>query len=312
MSRILITCAQMQLELPEHLSVLSAAGYEVLAPPPPGQQFSAADLAPLMPGVVGMIAGDDELSKEFFDSSPDLQVLVRWGIGTDSVDKSAANMASVTVRNTPGVFGDEVADSALAYVLMCARGHHLIDAEVRAGGWPKVQGNTLSGETAGVIGLGAIGRGVVRRLAAFGVTVLGYDPYALLDSRELGCEATELPDLLGRSKYVVLTCPLTEETHHLIDADALAQMRSDAFLVNVARGPVVDELALASALADGEIAGAGLDVFEVEPLPQHSALRELSGVVLGAHNGSNTREGVRRASREAVRILLEELQHARA
>src|SRR5690349_7131413 len=113
--RILVTCAQMQAELPVHRARLESAGYEVLAPPLTGQQFSAAELAPMMPSVVGVIAGDDELSRAFFEASPDLKVLIRWGIGMDSVDHAAAADHDVIVRNTPGVFGGEVADSAMAY-----------------------------------------------------------------------------------------------------------------------------------------------------------------------------------------------------
>ena len=306
--KVLVTCAQMQAELPVHAGRLEAAGLEVVAPPIPGQQFSAAQLAPLMVGTVGVIAGDDELSRAFFEASPDLKVLIRWGIGMDSVDHAAAADHSVAVRNTPGVFGGEVADSAMAYVLMLARGHHLVDQQVRDGGWPKFEGVSLSGATLGVVGLGDIGRAVASRGLGFGMQVLAYDPY--VDPAALPTDVTltaELTPLLSQARFVVLTCPLTPQTHHLIDRTALATMSRDSYLVNVARGPVVDEAAIVEALEDGAIAGAGLDVFEVEPLPDDSPLRRMNNVILGAHNGSNTREGVARASKRAVDILLEEL-----
>lgn len=305
--RILVTCAQMQAALPTHLPQLEAAGYDVFAPPLAGQQFSADELASMMTGVVGIIAGDDELSRPFFEASPDLRVLIRWGIGMDSVDHAAAADHGVAVRNTPGVFGGEVADSAFAYMLMLARRHHIVDAEVRAGAWPKVEGLSLSGASVGVVGLGDIGRAVVSRASGFGMEIRGFDPYVdprLVTKVEL---VARLQDVLAESRFVVLTCPLTAETHHLIDAAALSAMRPDAYLVNVARGPVVDEAALVEALRTGRIAGAGLDVFEVEPLPTDSPLRGFGNVILGAHNGSNTREGVARASGRAVELLLEEL-----
>lgn len=308
--KILVTCAQMQAELGVHLERLTAAGYDVVAPPIPGQQFSAAQLAPHMPGVVGFIAGDDELSRPFFESSPDLKVLIRWGIGMDSVDHAAAADHDVVVRNTPGVFGGEVADSAFGYLLLLARGHHAVDQAIRAGEWPKREGTSLSEATLGVVGLGDIGRAVAARGLGFGMDVLAYDPYVDRAAVPGGITVTDLESLLRGSRFVVLTCPLTPETRHLMNADTLALMRSDAFLVNVARGPVVDERALEATLRDGGIAGAGLDVFEVEPLPSDSALRDLPHVILGAHNGSNTREGVVRASARAVDILLSELARA--
>lgn len=310
-ARILVTCAQMQEELPVHAKRLEDAGFELVVPQLRGQQFSAADLSTLMSGVVGFIAGDDELSRELFEASPDLKVLVRWGIGMDSVDHDAAAEHDVRVRNTPGVFGGEVADSAFGYMILLARQHHRIDASVRDGGWPKVEGLSLTGASIGVVGLGDIGRAVVSRARGFGMQVAAYDPYIRSDLvAEWGTVLTELPTLLETSQFVVLTCPLTPETFHLIDGPALATMREDAYVVNVARGPVVDEVALANALTEKSIAGAGLDVFEVEPLPADSPLRTFDNVILGAHNGSNTRQGVARASSRAVDILLEELARA--
>ncbi|MFL6088527.1 MAG: phosphoglycerate dehydrogenase [Aeromicrobium sp.] len=306
--RVLVTCAQMQVELPAHRARIEAAGYEVVAPPIPGQHFKATELAEYMPGTVGIIAGDDELNRQFFEASPDLQVLIRWGIGMDSVDHAAAAEHGVIVANTPGVFGEEVADSAMAYILLLARGHNEVDQAVRSGAWPKREGISLSASTLGVVGLGGIGRSVAMRGLGFGMTVGGYDPYVASDMvpDQVRLEA-DLATLLAESRFVVLTCPLTPETRHLIDASAVALMRRDAYLINVARGAVVDEDALVDALATGSIAGAGLDVFEVEPLPAESPLRGMSNVILGAHNGSNTREGVVRASARAVDRLLEAL-----
>ena len=308
-ARILVTCAQMQNELPRHLDRLRSAGYDVVAPPLVGQQFTADELVSHMDDVVGVIAGDDELSRRFFEGSPDLQVLIRWGIGMDSVDHQAAAERQVVVRNTPGVFGGEVADSALAYMLLLARRHHEIDHAVRSGAWPKVEGISLAESVLGLVGLGDIGRGVAQRAAGFGMEVRAYDPFVRPEQVPPGVTVEpDLHALLAASRFVVLTCPLTPETHHLLNADALGSMRPDAYLVNVARGPVVDEAALVDALQHGRIAGAGLDVFETEPLPDDSPLRTLEHVVLGAHNGSNTREGVARASARAVDILLDELE----
>ena len=303
--RILVTCKQMQVELPAHEDRLRAAGFELVVPELVGQQFSEDELIAALPGVVGMIAGDDPLTRRVIESADSLRVIIRWGIGMDSVDHQAAKDNNVFVTNTPAVFGDEVADSAFGYVLMLARGHHTVDATVRDGGWPKYEGITLSGQQLGVLGFGSIGRAICRRGLGFGMDVVAVDPYGDADvAAAMGVELVSLDELLAGSRFVVPASPLTEQTFHILDASALSKMRADAYVVNVGRGPLVDEPALIAALTSGQIAGAGLDVFEVEPLPAASPLRTLPGVVLGAHNGSNTRQGVARASSEAVDRLL--------
>jgi len=307
--KVLITCKQMQVELPVHEQRLRALGYDLVVPELVAQQFTEDELVALLPGVVGMIAGDDPLSRRVIESADALRVIIRWGIGMDSVDHDAARENGVAVTNTPAVFGDEVADSAFGYVLMLARGHHTVDTEVRAGGWPKVEGISLSSARLGVVGFGSIGRAVARRGLGFGMDVVAFDPYADPATADaMGVTLVALDDLLSTSRFVVLCSPLTEETHHLVNARTLALMRQDAYLVNVGRGPLVDEPALVAALQTGSLAGAGLDVFEVEPLPSDSPLRHLPHVVLGAHNGSNTRQGVARASAEAVERLVSLLE----
>lgn len=304
--QILVTCRQMQVELPRHRDRIEKLGYEVVAPDLGArQQFTAAELLEYGPRMVGIIAGDDELDREFFDGADDLKVLIRWGIGMDSVDHEAAREHAVTVRNTPGVFGYEVADSAFGYILNLARGHIVVDAAVRRGEWPKREGVTLAGARLGIVGFGSIGREIATRGRGFGMDVVAFDPF--VENPAHGVAMVPLDELMSTSGFIVLACPLTPDTVRLIDADRLALARPDAYLVNVARGPVVVEADLIAALKAGRLAGAGLDVFEVEPLPMDSELRALPNVVLGAHNASNTREGVARASAAAVDFLIEEL-----
>jgi len=305
-ARIAITCLQMQNDLHRHRDRLETAGYELVVPTLVGQRFEADDLVSVAAGCVGLIAGDDDLGRRSLEGLPDLKVLIRWGIGIDSVDFGAAAECGIVVRNTPGVFGEEVADSAFGYILNLARSHHEIDAAVRRGEWTKVEGVSLHDQVLGVVGAGSIGSAVMRRGIGFGMRVLVYDPF-LTGSLPDGVEQVELPRLLKESRFVVLTAPATPDTRGMINATTLSQMRPEAYLVNVGRGELVVESDLVAALQDGRLAGAGLDVFEVEPLPSDSALRELN-VVLGAHNGSNTRQGVERASERAVSILLEELE----
>lgn len=303
---VLVTCRQMQIELSVHRPRLEDLGYEVVAPDLEGRQhFTAAELLSYSSRLVGIIAGDDELDREFFTGATELKTVVRWGIGMDSVDHDAAKEQGVTVRNTPGVFSSEVADAAFGYILNLARGQVVIDLAVRRGEWPKYEGVTLAGCRLGIVGFGAIGREISIRGRAFGMEVVAFDPF--VDAPSADVEMVELSALLRTSRFIVLACPLTPTTAHLINADRLALVRPDAYLVNVARGPVVMETDLVAALTDRRLAGAALDVFEVEPLPADSDLRYFGNVILGAHNASNTRQGVERASKIAVDILIEEL-----
>jgi D-3-phosphoglycerate dehydrogenase / 2-oxoglutarate reductase len=305
MAKIAVTCLQMQDDLDRHRDRIQEAGYELVVPTLLGQRFESDDLVRVAAGCIGLIAGDDDLGRRSLERLPDLRVLVRWGIGTDTVDFAAAEDCGIVVRNTPGVFGEEVADSAFGYVLNIARGHHKIDAAVRRGEWLKIQGTSLHDQVLGVVGAGSIGRAVMRRGIGFGMRVLTHDPF-LAEELPSGVEQVDLQRLLTESRFVILTAPATADTRGMINAETLSQMRPDAYLVNVARGELVVERDLVAALRDGGLAGAGLDVFEVEPLPADSELRELN-VVLGSHNGSNTRQGVERASQRAVDIMLEEL-----
>jgi D-3-phosphoglycerate dehydrogenase len=296
----------MQVELPRHRARIEELGYDVIAPELGGrQQFTAAELLDYKSRLVGIIAGDDELDREFFAGATTLKTVIRWGIGMDSVDHEAARQHGVTVRNTPGVFGYEVADSAFGYILNLVRGYLTVDAAVRRGEWPKVEGITLAGARLGVVGFGAIGREIAKRGLGFDMDVVAFDPY--VETAPHGVSIVDLDELLATSRFIVLACPLTPDTFHLINASRLGLLRQDAYLVNVARGPVVLETDLIDALKAGQLAGAALDVFEVEPLPLSSELRTLPNVVLGAHNASNTREGVVRASNAAVEFLIEEL-----
>ena len=303
---VLITCRQMQVELPHYRSTIESLGYQVHAPALNGrQQFSATELLEYSQDLVGIVAGDDELSQEFFDGCPNLKTVIRWGIGMDSVDLSAARTHGITVRNTPGVFGGEVADMAFGYILNLARGQASIDAAVRNGQWPSREGVSLAGKKLGIVGFGAIGQEVAKRGKGFDMQIRVFDPYAKNTDPEV--LFMELDELLESSHFVVLACPLSPETFHLINASRLTLMRPDSFLINVARGPVVSESDLIHALREHQIAGAALDVFETEPLPLDSELREFPHLLLGAHNASNTREGVARASQFAIDFLIEEL-----
>jgi len=232
----------------------------------------------------------DTVDAAFLDAAGDrLRVIANVAVGYDNVDVDAARSRGVAVTNTPGVLTDATADLAIALLLAITRRLGEAERLIRSGepwAWSIdfMLGRGLRGKTLGIVGYGEIGRAVAARARAFGLEVV-------YTQRSRGDEPgqVELGELLARSHVVSLHCPLTPETRHLIDADALAAMRDDAYLINTARGPVVDEPALAAALRDGVIAGAGLDVFEHEP-QVHPDLLGLENVVLIPHLGSATVE----------------------
>ena len=312
--RIVVTCPPMQRTAEEWLPSLTERGIAVEIPQVT-QHVSRADLERILPTCDGIIAGDEPLDRALLASAaPRLRVISRWGVGIDNVDLQAAGELGIEVRNTPAAFADEVADVAIGYMIMLARHLHAIDAGVRAGEWPKPQGVSLAGRTLGIVGLGAIGRAVAKRGLAMGMTVVGTDPtrQAAAAAVELGVHLLALDDVIATADVLSLNLPMSPANHHLLDADRVARMKPGAFLVNTARGPLVDEVALVDALSSGRIAGAALDVFETEPLPAHSPLRGLPNVILGAHNASNTAEAVRRVNRLAIDNLLAVLEAVRA
>ena len=302
--KIVITAQTMSRVVEPFQQILSDKGWDVRITLPKGQSFSSRDLAEAGRGARAMIIGDDEATEEFFSSvSPSLKVLVKWGVGTDSIDFQAAERFGVEVHNTPGAFSDEVADLALAYVLALSR--HVVDThlQVVGGAWPQISGTTLSGKTLGLVGFGAIGQATANRAQAFGMDVLFYDPY-FTGQNPPGCVKRDSDQIFREADFVVLACPSTPETRGIVNSKSLALMKPSSSLVNVARGDLVIEEDLVAALTEGSLAGAALDVYQDEPLPVSSSLRDISNVIFGAHNGSNTVEGLMRASSMATDIVL--------
>ncbi len=298
---VLVTCRQMQNCIDEFRDRFERHGVSLVLPPIV-QQLSEAELAGMIGGFDAIIAGDDPITAGVLEQATRLKVVAKWGIGVDGIDLAAARRLDIPVLNTPAVFGDEVADVAIGYVILLARQLHRIDAGVRAGGWPKPEGLTLHGKRLGILGFGSIGRAVAARGRGFGMELLATDAAGIPDedATRLGVRSVDEPSLFAETDFLVLCSPLTPETHHVVGEENLARMRPGSFVVNVARGPLVDETALHRALSEGRLAGAALDVFEVEPLPAASPLRDVESCILGSHNASNTREGVRRASAQAV------------
>ncbi len=239
--------------------------------------------------IVINIRSSTRFTENVFRSCPALRLLSLWGTGTDNVDLQSAARHGVAVTNTPGVSAFAIAEHALALMLAVARRIPRIDAEVRQGHWPRGQAAQIHGKTLGIIGLGAVGRQFARLGAGIGMNVIAWTMHP---DPALGFELVSLDDLLRSSDVVSLHLRLSADTRAFIGRRELEKMKSSAILINTARGPIIDEPALLEALTAGRIAGAGLDVFDVEPLPHGHPLARLDNVVLTPHSAGVTPEAL--------------------
>lgn len=286
--RVLVTPTTYGKEDPRLRTFLEAEVGEVIYNPS-GHPLSSAELLPLIRGVDGMIAGLDKIDREVIAAADRLKVISRYGVGVDTIDLEAARQKGIVVTHTPGANSASVAELTIALILSLAR--NLVEAvtETKSGRWPRLSGLSLEGKTIGLIGLGAIGRQVARRLSGFGCRVIAFDPF--VDERtgnDVGVQMVSLDDLINQSEFISLHCPLNQDTRGMIDRAFLSKMKPGAFLINTARGELVDETALCEAVQNGRLRGAALDVLvEQPPCPDHPLL-SLPQVLITPHMGSHT------------------------
>jgi len=307
--RVLITCTQLQNTIEHYRNLLLEHGIEIELPHVT-QQLDEAELCKIIDRFDGVIAGDDEFTAKVLEKATRLKVLVKWGIGVDGIDLKIAKRLNIPVFNTPDMFAGEVADVAIGYIILLARQLHKLDQSVRKGEWLKVQGISLANKTLGVIGMGSIGQAIVRRAVAMDMSVVGYDITSVSDSfvDETGLRVVEFDDLLQVSDFISLSCNLTPSNHHMLSQREFSLMKNGVYIINVARGPLIDETALLQALDNGKVAGAALDVFEQEPLPLNNPLHQFDSCIFGTHNGSNTSEAVIRVNDLTINRLLNTLE----
>lgn len=303
--KVLVTCPPMLGMLQEFVEPARKMGVELIAAKTT-QVLSEDELISLLPNYDGWIIGDDPATKSVFEAAVEgkLTAAVKWGIGVDNVDFLACKELGIPIVNTPNMFGGEVADVAMSFLLGLARETFYIDREIRNNhGWPKPPGMSVAGKNVGVVGFGDIGKSTVKRLSGFDVNVTVYDPGV---EGNLGFDFVKresFPDGLGDLDFLIFTCALNKHNFHMLNAESLALMKAGSKVINVARGPLIDESALIDSLQSGHISAAALDVFEEEPLPAKSPLRDMPQCIFGSHNGSNTKEGVRRATAEAIQKI---------
>lgn len=267
-----------------HIATLQDAGFELVFQPEGSDLWKEDDLIAAMSGCSAVIAGSEPYTRRVIENCPDLRIVARSGVGFDAVDLEACNDKGILVTTTPGVNHHAVAEHTISLLMGIARDFPKQDQHVRTGSWirrafPRVMGTTL-----GIVGLGRIGQAVATRARGLGMKVVAYDPYANKDfASEWQIELIPLDDLYARSDYVSLHSPSTPETQHMINKESLAKMKPGSVVINTARGSLIKEDDLIESLRSGHLRGAGLDVYEVEPLPTSSPLLELDNVLLSGH-----------------------------
>jgi len=265
------------------------------------QQYTEQELIQILPEFDGWIVGDDPCTREVLSAGTKgkLKAIVKWGIGVDNVDFKACDDLNIPVENTPNMFGDEVADLAMSYITNLSR--KIIDVHNGVGNreWLKPIGSSLKDKKIGIVGLGDIGINIVKRVQVAGMNVCGYDPF-FDDLVENDIKLLNWPERIEELDYLVLACSLTAENKHLINSKIISKFKKGIKVVNVSRGQLINEKDLYDGIKQGIISGAALDVYEIEPLPENSILRELDQLIFGTHNGSNTFEAVRRTSHLAI------------
>src|ERR1700690_3063008 len=309
MPTLLVSAPYMLPVLDRFQPIFARAGIRLIVPDVK-ERMEEADLIDYAGQFDGAIFGDDRFTARVLEAcSPRLKVISKWGTGIDSIDSAAASRLGIKVMRTPNAFTTPVADTVLGYMLAFARRQPWMDREMKIGKWEKLPGKALSEYTLGVIGVGNIGKAVTRRARAFGMKVFGNDIVDIdhVFITETGIEMTNLQRLLSNSDFVSVNCDLNPTSHHLVNAKTLAMMKPEAILISTARGPLVEEKALIEALQAKRLAGAALDVFEVEPLSLDSLLLKMDNVMLAPHNSNSSPAAWERVHWNTIRNLLDGL-----
>ena len=292
------------------VELLERNGVEVVQLPPGSDEETLHAEAP---GAAALITrGGVKVTRGFMESAPLLKAVGVHGIGCDHVDLEAASELGKVVLNTPFALSESVAEMAIALLFALSRRVVSADKAVRAGEWHRkygdLKGIEVMGKTVGIVGLGKIGAATARRLSSFGVKLLYNSRTRKQDlEEEIGVEYATLDSLIERSDIISLSLPYTRETHHLIDANRIAAMKDGVYIVNTARGRIIDQTALVEALRSGKVAAAGLDVFEEEPLDPGSPLASMDNVVLSPHLAASSEEAMERMAVQVAEGVLKVL-----
>jgi len=296
--RILVTTQMMIHNQPRFLKWLNDVGFDVDFVM--NDQFlNEKECLNLPPIYDGWIAGDDQITSSVIDHlTPKLKIISKWGTGIDSIDKKYTEKKNVIVKNTFGAFKDTVSEIAVAYLLSLSRGLFDTHHKVINGYWPKIQYTELVDSNVGIIGLGAIGEGVAKRLENFRSNIFYSDPVV----KNKSYKKVSFEKILTISDYLIFTCDLNSSTFHMLNMKNINNLKKGSFIINVGRGSIISEEALIYGFDAGLIAGAGLDVFEIEPLSFNNKLKKYN-VIFGSHNANNTRIAVENVHKNTINNL---------
>ena len=302
-NKILVTCPPMikridnYIELAKNLNIL-------LYPAKIKQSLSEEELIKIIGNFDGWIIGDDIASKEVIRVGKygRLKAAVKWGVGTDNINYEAFKDNDIKIANTPNMFGKEVADISIGYLIGLARHTYLIDSEIKKGKWPKITGSSLAGKKIGLIGYGDIGQETSKRLLIMGMKVIVYDPNINKEyNRDIDVE--DWPNKIDEVDYLIINCSLTKTSYKMLNERIFKKMKKGVKIINVSRGLIINERDLINALEDGIVESVALDVFEEEPLTKESKLMKFNNCIFGSHNASNTEEAVDTTTRKTLYLM---------
>jgi D-3-phosphoglycerate dehydrogenase len=307
---ILVTCPPM-LAVMENYRALFAENNATVSTPEVIQTLDENTLLNMVSEYDGWIVGDDPVSENVLKAGSDgkLKVIIKWGVGVDNINFNAAKKFNINIENTPAMFGNEVADIAVNYIIGLARHTYKIDREIRKGKWPKYQGISLENKVVGLVGYGDIGKQTAKRLLAAEVKLHIYDPLYIENEKQKNVTFCTWPEKINNCDFIVFTCALNSDNKYMLDAEILELCKDNVRVINVSRGGLINENALVNGLVSGKVASAALDVMEAEPLPTESRLRDFDNCIFGSHNSSNTVEAVNRVSYLAIKKVFKYLEN---
>lgn len=304
----MVTASHYRELCPQALALLEEQGHEVVLNGSDMPYYSFGQLSGLVADIDAAIVGMDRWDEAVFKLAPRLKVIARFGVGIDNIDLLKAREYGIAVTNARGRNANAVAELALCYILAVLRSLLPLSTALRAGTWLRAVGREIAGKTVGLLGFGDIARRVAKKLQGFDARIIAYDTFPDEDAaRALGVRFVSMEELLKLSDVVSVHAPSTKETFHLMNADAFGRMKRNAFLINTARGTLVDTEALCDAVEAGVIAGAAVDVYEQEPLPPDARILGIGNILCTPHTGAETYETYTSVSLCTARAVLDVL-----
>ncbi|QAT50731.1 phosphoglycerate dehydrogenase [Caproiciproducens sp. NJN-50] len=309
MGKVLVSASHFDILCKGAWTLLEKNGHKVIFDSlRPFPAYSYEELLQILPDIDAAIIGMDLYDEKVFKIAPKLKCVCKFGVGVDNVNLADATKYDVKVCNCPGQNSNAVAELTIGFIIDVLRGITPLHKAMEKSSWPRYLGEELAGKTVGLFGFGAIARLVAKKLSAFDMKIKAYDLYPNESAaKELGIEMVSQDEIIETCDIISLHAPATKENYHLFGAKTFARMKNGAYLINAARGALVDLDALAEALKSGKIAGAALDAFEEEPLPSSASILQCENIVLTPHTGAETRQAYDKVSMVAAQNVVDTL-----